>query len=726
MLARVLPLSAVLLALHLPNPARSQATCIYKGAATNNIGRIQRCLEIDPGLLHELMDFESRFKAPLAVESRYFRTISRFLLDKGATPDLSFRASLKAGWVPSVRAWLIRDPSLLDKKVGADGKLPLFLAMDMRDERVVDVLLTTNRKILSQRDREHRFTPLYYAAMWDDVNVVATLLRHGAKPNEQDSHGQTALHVARSPAVVRILLDAKANPNARDKDGNTPLHRGFVVKVRLLLEHGADLEIKNREGQTPLDARFEYLGTDGRTQLAPYPHEMEAGRLLYARGAKPGLRAMVALNLRAELEKALSMDANALKAYQKKWSEPLIIWCGQAGASKDIIRLLRDHKQDPKATGFFEENALYHAVRYGHLETATELLAQGLDPNYAPRSFGDSFDIGPPLPLAVRAGNYALAKLLIDHKADIKAGNLIVDAIHANSLDLVKLLLDKGLLIVGDERGLQYPLHIAAVNDRKAIFDLLLDRGANIHFASGSNSVLHAAAQGGNVKIIEYLLKKKIAVDVENSAQQRPLHLAAQHARGPAAALLLANKADINARDKFGFTPLDYAVKAFRYVEEHPEVYLDKKPPVVECLHHMLKQVPDGSPALKGEPRLHWAVRQDLLDLVELLLKDKLDPNAKNKSGETPLDLAVAGGDLLAADQLLLHGADPNAKDPAGDAPLHVAARKGYSSMVKLLLANKANVTLRNTKNQTALDIARTQGHQTVTILLKNKLAKDN
>jgi len=89
------------------------------------------------------------------------------------------------------------------------------------------------------------YRPLHLAAQFDHLDVVALLLQAGALPLH-DPTGQlkSPLHLAQSPAVVRLLLAAGAEANlAFDPRGNTPLHdaarRGCPQSVALLLEAGA-------------------------------------------------------------------------------------------------------------------------------------------------------------------------------------------------------------------------------------------------------------------------------------------------------------------------------------------------------------------------------------------------------------------------------------------------------------------------------------------------------
>lgn len=98
------------------------------------------------------------------------------------------------------------------------------------------------------------YTPLASAAMWGHEDVVAVLLRNGARPR---SGGKTALLLSDDPAVVKLLLQAGAEVDARNLNGDTPLHYaaslGRMEVMPLLLKAGADVNALDRNGHTALD-----------------------------------------------------------------------------------------------------------------------------------------------------------------------------------------------------------------------------------------------------------------------------------------------------------------------------------------------------------------------------------------------------------------------------------------------------------------------------------------
>ena len=78
------------------------------------------------------------------------------------------------------------------------------------------------------------------------------------------------------------------------------------------------------------------------------------------------------------------------------------------------------------------------------------------------------------------------------------------------------------------------------------------------------------------------------------------------------------------------------------------------------------------------------AEKGDVKELKKLL--KEINPNIRNKNGETPLHIVAGRSHLEAVKLLLDHGADPNAQNEKGETPLHYAAGHGYVDVVKLLL----------------------------------------
>ena len=113
-----------------------------------------------------------------------------------------------------------------------------------------------------------------------------------------------------------------------------------------------------------------------------------------------------------------------------------------------------------------------------------------------------------------------------------------------------------------------------------------------------------------------------------------------------------------------------------------------------------------------GMTALHWAVRADDADTVQLLLRAGANVNAANRYGITPLSLAATNGNAVVTRALLKAGANPNAPGPDGETLLMTAARAGSADVVNALLERGVNVNATEAwQGQTALMWAAAENH---------------
>lgn len=101
---------------------------------------------------------------------------------------------------------------------------------------------------------------IWYAAQYNDLDRVKTLLSNGVAATMQDSAGYTALHYAARNGhteICRTLLENGAAVNAKTRCGRaTALHRAasqcHLRVVELLLMFGANPDLKDADDHTPL------------------------------------------------------------------------------------------------------------------------------------------------------------------------------------------------------------------------------------------------------------------------------------------------------------------------------------------------------------------------------------------------------------------------------------------------------------------------------------------
>jgi ankyrin repeat protein/N-acetylneuraminic acid mutarotase len=235
-----------------------------------------------------------------------------------------------------------------------------------------------------------------------------------------------------------------------------------------------------------------------------------------------------------------------------------------------------------------------------------------------------------------------------------------------------------------------------------------------------SATPLHRAAEKGELIVAQFLLANGADVAAKNNSGDTPLHNAARAGHKAMVELLLKNKANVQALNNSHLTPLHLAAgNGFRSVAE---VLLDAGADV---------NARTGS----GPTPLLMAAANGFRSVAELLLTHGADVNAATSDvrdsttrrfNGTPLCVAAARGDLPLVDLLLANKADLTAPDDSGAAPLHLAALGGNTAMAGALLAGGASVDSRasgkDTRGWTPLHFAvNANQKEMVAFLLQNK-----
>jgi hypothetical protein len=126
---------------------------------------------------------------------------------------------------------------------------------------------------------------------------------------------------------------------------------------------------------------------------------------------------------------------------------------------------------------------------------------------------------------------------------------------------------------------------------------------------------------------------------------------------------------------------------------------------------------------------LLWAAKHGHVEFARKLISThSIDVNAARsvKSDATPLHLACSQGHWAMVDLLIKNGADVNARTNYGRTPLERAARNGHADIVQLLLFRKANVNAATDGGETALLVAAGHCHKKVVKLLLENDANVN
>jgi ankyrin repeat protein len=135
------------------------------------------------------------------------------------------------------------------------------------------------------------------------------------------------------------------------------------------------------------------------------------------------------------------------------------------------------------------------------------------------------------------------------------------DAVRDGNVDHVKQLLDQGADLTEPDKAGEPPLLIASLAGHADVVVLLLERGSDIEIRNkGGLTALHAAAYGGHLDVVEVLIAKGAAVnDDKNFYKMSALHAAAEEGHADVIAFLIVHKANVEAKERNGYTPVTQA-----------------------------------------------------------------------------------------------------------------------------------------------------------------------
>jgi ankyrin repeat protein len=391
---------------------------------------------------------------------------------------------------------------------------PLDIALAVGYSGVAELLVAAKAD-LNAPDGQGR-PPLFNAVVGGQKAMVDLLLNRGADVNVRDSKGDTPLHWAAQQGkqdLVAALLAHKADVNAKaspgsvaELAGSTPLHlaaaRGQRASVEALLAKGADINARDEKGETSLllaaknkfpevvatllaakaDPNLPASETWQRKDWAPL-HEAIANRdkavaeLLLNHGANPEARI------------ASEYPSQSGSTHARKGT-PLLM--AVSDDRPELVRLLLEHKADPKVVSDTGWRPLALAVSKGNTVLVEELLKHGADAN-APNPSGT-----PPIVMAVDQVNTNLVTLLSLHGADV------------NTLSKDQFP----------------PLHLAVLKRRIDLVELLIAHKADLNLQTASGDTpLHRAVSVGSKELIELLLAHKADPNIRNRDGLTPIEL---------------------------------------------------------------------------------------------------------------------------------------------------------------------------------------------------------
>jgi len=245
-----------------------------------------------------------------------------------------------------------------------------------------------------------------------------------------------------------------------------------------------------------------------------------------------------------------------------------------------------------------------------------------------------------------------------------------------------------------DENGLT-SLDLASENNHPAVVRYLLQMKANVE-GGLFWPPLKRAAEKGYLEIVKILVNNNASIDnTDNIATS--LHLAIKENHPPSIAeFLLENKANVNAQDRKGVTPLCYAAQ---YCSIFTFLYLQQNE---ANIRHKDK---------KGNNIFHYAALGNNQRLMDILMSSyNFSIDTPNKDQETALHLVTEKGNSESIEYLLQNKGNPNSQDCHQRTPAHLVAKieqkRTIPSTIRLLCKYNACLEIPDRKGNTPLQEA--------------------
>ena len=307
----------------------------------------------------------------------------------------------------------------------------------------------------------------------------------------------------------------------------------------------------------------------------------------------------------------------------------------------------------------------------------------------------------------------AVCRVLIDAGADLHTKNEkqrspLHYACGSGTLDVVKMLVRAGAGVRATNDKGWACLHIATIHGHTDTVRYLVglpDVDVNHRVTEYHETALHRSSHPTRADIVQVLIDAGAEVEIRNKYGYSPLHYACLSGATDVVKMLVRAGAGVRAQTDAGETCLAYAlisrhIATIRYLVGLPDVDVNH----LSAHNHTV---------------LHFAVL-DHASRVQVLIDAGADIDTKNNSGWSPLHYACEQGVLDVVKMLVEAGAGVRSQTDAGQTCLILAARCGHTEIVRYLVGlPEVELNHRDTvNNYTALQYAVEEKHTDVALVL--------
>ncbi|XP_067653126.1 ankyrin-3-like [Haliotis asinina] len=535
--------------------------------------------------------------------------------------------------------------------------------------------------------------------------------------------------VAGHRELLELLVEKGANVSLLDVEDNNILHvvcmEGNLEIVKYIYSRKIiDIDSRGGNGTTPLLSAALFGKMDVYCFLmkigADMSKENDDGENILHMACQGGNVKIVKYILTQNIVDINGNDDNKMTPFL------LAAYHGNS----DVLELLVQKGANTLAVNRKRRNSLHLSCTGGHVDAAKCVLNQtSVDIN------SKDCEEMTPVMLAASHGKSEVFDMLMKKGADLsvidKNGeNILHCACRGGNVEIVNYILMQNIVDINSkEYKEKTPVMLAASHGKNEVFDILMKKGADLSVTDeNGDNILHWACRGGNVKIVNYVLKRNtLDINGKGHEEKTPLMLAASHGKNEVFNILMKTGADLSVIDENGHNILHSAcrggnVNIVSYILIQSSLDINSKcddetTPVMHAAAQGKNEVFDilvknganlSDTDVDGSNILHWACRGGNAKIVNyILIRNIADINSNNGDGETPVLLAACHGRREVFDVLVVNGANLSVVDKNGDNILHFACSGKDEKIVQHVLElHIVDINCRTTTGMTPLMIA--------------------
>lgn len=659
---------------------------------------------------------------------------------------------------------LIRGGANIDFQIKKyDGETALIAAVN--NVQALKILIAAGASLDLQNKRGE--SALMKAAVYGSTDALKALIKAGANVDLSDESGSTALIIAATKGnvvEVELLLKAGANVNERNSYGKNALFRAYNAEtVQTLLQAGCDFTTLKRNEITPLDHAISRRKKDivqllikagANPHLASlFESSFKGGKWLVDlvgeqsidMKSQNGDTALIRLFHEENTFKAVNFKAikflinsGASLDLQNNQGKTALMYTGSAKyGEKDRdcegIKILLEAGANIHIRDLDGYTALTHAVEQGQLQATETLIKAGADVN-SKNNRDETLLFTALVGKTEALQGERLYSWVVDakrrlirtqkHKAtplQVKMYDLLIKKLTAAGSRLTDI---EELQVATDEC-----LSPRSIGNKSEIALKCSGIGAHLDMQDKKGyTALMYAVENDDPQTARLLIDAGVNVNTRDyHYHTTAFHRASTHGIHVELLRLLERQgADINAKNKKGFTPLMAAISSLHFVSNKNNDSRTKIEEIVKTILNLGADVDmkdeHGQTALtlarksentyiinlltkagSKDQKSALLARHIRPNTMRALIKAGLDINQQNVTGETALMLAVKTGKAERVNILIDAGANPDLQDKKGRTPLRYAAQRNFGDIVTLLLKAGANPDIQDKSGFTAL-----------------------